>query len=47
MLLFLVGVTVVTAIGWRVADLPMAKAAVFFLSMLFGGSIYFLLSTRH
>ena len=44
---FGVGVTAATVTTWALSDHSIAKAGIFLLAMLFGGSMYFLMSARH
>ena len=45
-LAFGLGVTVATVTAWILSDHSIAKASVFLLAMLFGGSMYFLMKAR-
>jgi hypothetical protein len=45
-LVFMIGVTVTTAVAWVLVDFSFWRATVFFLSMLAGGSICFVLRAR-
>jgi hypothetical protein len=46
LLVFLAGIVAAAVTAGTVADLSFTKAATFFLSMLMGGSIYFLMKAR-
>ena len=45
-IVFVLDVIAATIAAWMLFDQSAAKAAVFLLAMLFGGSIYFLMKAR-
>lgn len=45
-IVFALGVSAATTAAWALFDHSVARAIVFLLAMLFGGSVYFLIKAR-